>query len=608
MFKETIYTPLALGDRFNVAFPDNRIPNGYIDKTKTRIGITYTGFHDDRNSISIIPSVPIIEDALANYPYLNLFEIKHKVTPVMIAEYLQSNAKYKRIVTTPESFGKIITATKNIGKLQWLYDESFLYLDEVHCYATEAFRDDILIPFDFEYDYVWKFKNMAMGTATSFKFSDPRIKNMQQYKITYKEKFGKITIVNNYSPQAIIHQMLTHPDMFPGNVHIFFNSVTVAGEVIRAAGISNVNIYCRDDERNMGNLQDASVFFKDKPIEGDFQKFNFYSCRYNEGWDLKDEKTATIILLTDVRIPHSLIGIPFKGFQAVGQLKVTPHQIYHITNNHGKGNMKSFESIQQKHLYNAANYIALYNKHIADCKQDNIEDDGKLKLIKSYTGFKNDIAELYYMGLDQDICAEFCKEHYNNVNIIKETWESLNYDAEIKVFDLEPIVRIKKTQEEINQQVIEHFETWRINPDQYEYGIAETTISKYKIEFAPLYEAYIILGADEIKNLGYNDKAMKTALIETSNKNAEAKIRLMLIDKFKIGNRYTKKYMKEKLQELYDLRGIKKPNGKREIATAEKLNALGLFQLNECKLDDESGKKAHGYEIIGINFTLKLAA
>ncbi|MBB6129872.1 DEAD/DEAH box helicase family protein, partial [Mucilaginibacter lappiensis] len=317
MFKETIYKTLALGDRFNVAFPDKRIPNGYIDKTKTRIGITYTCFHDDRDSISIIPSVPIIEDALLNYPYLKLFEVKKKVTPEMIAEYLESDVQYKRIVTTPESFGKIISAAISIGKLQRLYETFFLYLDEAHCYASEAFRDDILIPFDYEHDYVYKFENMAMGTATSFQFSDPRIKNLSRYKMIYKEKFGKITIVNNYNPQAVMHQMLTNPDLFPGNVHIFFNSVTMIGQVIKVADISNVNIYCRDDERNMANLQDTSVFFKDRPREGEFQKFNFYSCRYNEGWDLKDDSTATIILLTDVRVPNSLIGIPFKGYQAV---------------------------------------------------------------------------------------------------------------------------------------------------------------------------------------------------------------------------------------------------------------------------------------------------
>ncbi|MBB6130402.1 hypothetical protein HDF22_004542, partial [Mucilaginibacter lappiensis] len=36
--------------------------------------------------------------------------------------------------------------------------------------------------------------------------------------------------------------------------------------------------------------------------------------------------------------------------------------------------------------------------------------------------------------------------------------------------------------------------------------------------------------------------------------------------------------------------------------------ALGLFHLYRCKLDDESGKKAHGYEIVKVNFVLKLTA
>jgi hypothetical protein len=603
VFNKTIYKPLALADRFNVAFPNNRIPNGYIDKTKTRLGITYTCFHDERDSISVIPSVPIIDDALLNYPYLNLFEVKTKVTPKMIADYLESDAQYKRLVTTPESFEKIIFAAMSIGKLQWLYDCFFLYLDEIHCYATEAFRDDILKPFDYEHNYVYKFKNRAMGTATTFRYSDPRIQNQQQYKMTYTEKFGKITIINNYNPQAVIHHMLTNPDMFPGNVYIFFNSVKMMGQIIKAAGISNVNVYCRHDERNMGNLEDCKVFFKEKPLKEEYQKFNFFSCRYNEGWDLKDDSTATIILLTDVRIPHSLIGIPFKGYQAVGRLQVQPHTIYHITNNFCKTGMRSFEAIQEKCIYNANKQISYYNEHIAACANDNMDDDGRLAtLIKQFAGYENGVAKLYHMGVDQVICAEYCKEHYSNIYTIKETWETLNYETEFKVIDLDPVVRAKHSKEQINKQVIDCFELWKYNPGQYEYGIAEEIITKYKLEFAPLYEAYLVLGADELLKLNYNDKAMKTALIQTSNNNSEVKLRLALIEEFRVGSRYTKKYMKDRLQQLFNSLGIKKPNGCIEVATAEKLYKLGLFELEGCKTDDGTGKLVHAFEVTRVNY------
>ena len=66
---------MGIDSYFNTAFSDQRIPNGFIDKTKTRIGITYTNLHDTRNTITVIPSVAIIQDAMLNYQDLNLFAV-----------------------------------------------------------------------------------------------------------------------------------------------------------------------------------------------------------------------------------------------------------------------------------------------------------------------------------------------------------------------------------------------------------------------------------------------------------------------------------------------------------------------------------------------------
>lgn len=455
MTKEVIYKDLNLGDRFNVAFPDNRIPaNSNTNKKKTRLGITYTCFKDKRNFIAVLPSVAIIEDALIDPEYvdLKLFPVKEHVTPEMVKEYLESDAEYKRILTTPESFEKIITAAKD--RLTWLHKNFFIYLDEVHCYATEAFRDDILKPFE----HFWNFDNKAVGTATYFPFSDPRFKSLQPYEMRYTEKFGKITIVNYHSPRAVLNHLLTHPEEFPGRVHIFFNTVTECGEAIRTAGIEDVNIYCRNDERNMINLDDMKVHFRPQPIQEEYKKFNFYSCRYNDGWNLRDDETATMVLVTDTSIPHSLIGIPYKGFQAVGRLMVKPHKIYHVTNNFGKEGMKSLEEIQTKWHYNAEKHIDYYNQHIESCAIDKMEDNGLLKeLVKPFAKFKGDKAEKHPYKVDQFACAEFCKEHYNSLNTIRQTWESLNYETELAKFDIEPIKPSKRLAV-VNKQVIER---WR---------------------------------------------------------------------------------------------------------------------------------------------------
>jgi hypothetical protein len=171
-----------------------------------------------------------------------------------------------------------------------------------------------------------------------------------------------------------------------------------------------------------------------------------------------------------------------------------------------------------------------------------------------------------------------------------------------------PVVKDRKSQEAVNREIIEQLEDWKRNPSQYEYGITEATIAKYQLDFQLLYEAYSVLGLEKIKELEYNDKAMKTALINYSNENAQAKLHLMLIDEFKLNERYTTQYIKSKLQECYNLCGIKKPNGNNEVATASKLNDLGLFELYACKIPNSSGKPDNGYEVIRINFDYRQAA
>lgn len=604
----TIYKHLNLTDKFNQAFPDQRIPNGIIDKTKTRLGISYTAFHDKRHSIIVIPGQAIIEDAITAYPELMLFPVMDGVTSEDVAVYLQSDARYKRIVITPESFGKIVSAASRIKKKQWLFNEFFLYLDEFHCYASEAFRKDILIPF--EDDCVWRFKNRAFGSATPFEYSDPRFAKEQMYKMLYKEKFGKITIVNDANPKAALNYMLMHPEMFPGKVYIFFNSVTEIGETIRATGITDVNVYCRYEEKNMENLEGASIYFKYQPMEDEYKKFNFFSCRYNEGWDLKDDETATLILVTDVHIPHSLIGIPFKGFQAVGRLKVPPHKIYHITNNYHKEGMKSFKDIQNKCIYNATKYIEAYNLHRANCKKDEVEDDERLKeMITAFSKFDDQgNASIHYMHNDQLIYAEYCKQHYNSISTIEETWQSLNYNTEVVSFNLVPIERSKKTTAQINKQLVEQYKEWKEHPEQYVYAVASKTIAKYKVEFELLFQAIEILGIDEIEALEYDDQAMKTALIDKSNKNAEAKLRIMLIDTFKLNTSYSKKFIKQQLQRFYNELHIQKPTGEIKTATAAQLKEFGLFVLKECKLVTESGRPDNGFEVIKLCYTQKQVA
>jgi hypothetical protein len=609
MSKPTIYIPMKLGDKFNVAFPDGFIPEGVIDKTKCRVGINYQAFHEPRHTIIVVPTQAIIDDAKLNYPKLNLFGLHGGVDTEDVSNYLKTDTKYFKIVTTPDSFWRIISAARKISRLQWLYKKAFLYLDEFHCYAIESYRDGILTPFN--NDEVWAFKKKAFGSATYYPMSDPRFKKLQHYKLTYTEKFGTVNVIHDRHPRLVLEHMINHAEeYFPGPVVIWYNSVTQSGEVINNTRIEDAAVFCRDDEKNMVNLKGASIYYRQQPKDGEYKKFNFFSRRYDEGWALRAGDNVTIILITDIHAPHTLVGIPYQGFQAIGRLENPPHKIYHITNNYNKDNMRVFETIEANWLYNSEANVAYYNRQLKDREAKCIKDDGGLKdFITPYARFSDcGEAEVYHQKLDQVICGEWMKEHYSNKRTIAEGWEQCNYNTTEQSFYLQPIIKDRTSKENINRQVIERYLEWKKHPERYVYQLASQTITSDKIEFELLFQALEILGEREIARLNYNDSAMSKALIEISNKNAEAKIRLILTKEYKLQGKYTKASLKQRLQQLYDEFEVKKPNGTRKLATAEQFSDIGLFQMKECKAENELGQIKPGFQIVKLLYTLSMAA
>lgn len=615
MFSLPHVITLPLAARFKDAFPDTKNHNGLIpdnaiiNKGKTGFGITYSEFRANRHSIIAVPQTPIIEDKVDEHSDRNPLAVMQGVTIDSIAQYLEcKQVRYKKIAVTPESFWKIVEAAKSIGKEQWLYDEFFCFLDECHCYACDAFREDILTPFR----YFWSFRNKALGSATPYPFSDPRFQTLTHYKIRFEEKFGVINIVHDKDPKAVLNYYLTHPELFPGKVFIFYNSVTSIGQAVRSSGIQDVNIYCRDDEKNLENLEEAHVHFQRTTKEGSFKKFNFFSCRYNEGWDLRDDPSATIILITDTSIPHSLVGIDYRGFQAVGRLRLElgekPHKIIHITNTLENEDMIDRTTIELNVLDNAKSHIKYFNTFLPKNKKKGMKDILDLEdFIKPYSRFENGIAVIDHYKIDQLVYARASRLQYSSIENIENCWQNCNYETERTQFSFPKIQKVRKSQETINKEVIELFEEYKAHPEKYHFSEAQRQTAKLKEDYEILFQAYEMLGLEEIEKLNYNNKEMKAKLIEKSNTNKEAKLRLMVSEQITTG-KYTKKEIKSILQGIYDALEIKNPDGSRKVAKASELQDLGMFQIAEVKETTPKGTRINKIHIVASLYTRKVAA
>lgn len=138
--------------------------NCILDKTLTGLGATSCEIEAKRNSIIIEPNVPVILGKLNNYD--NIEAVYQKCTPYNIKAYLKLDMKYKKIMTTPESFEKIRKAAKELGIN--IYEKFFCLYDECEKTTQDIdYRRSITKPI---HDF-FAFKDKAMVSATPLDMS-----------------------------------------------------------------------------------------------------------------------------------------------------------------------------------------------------------------------------------------------------------------------------------------------------------------------------------------------------------------------------------------------------------------------------------------------------
>jgi len=608
---------LKLTDYLNKAFPDEQLPmNAIIEKGKCGIGGTYMELKNtNRKSIIVVPTIGIIEDKIYStdenekLKYPDLYAIYGKMKPKNILDCL-INVQPKKIIITPDSLGKFIDAAKSIPLL-WLTikKEYFILFDEFHAIITEVFRNKMIDAFE----QLFEFENKSFISATPYYFSDPRMRNLKRYKIAFYEKFGMINIVNAKSVESALNAILTEAVETTGNVHIFYNSVTEITEAVNRAKLKDCNIYCSDKSENMETLGNLRQFYNPRPTTGQYKKFNFYTSKYFEGWDLEDNN-CSIVLVTDVHKPHTKIGIPNKGVQAVGRIrtkpdkpKTYPSMIYHITNHSYKSNMEKQEYFIKKYFFNANEATKDYNTYLDNCKRIGFEPlEERTELVKKFTTIdaKTGKAVLSHTKVDQLINTSTCDEIYNHIVFIKEAWGNANYNVQIADYEelLEP-KDMKRISKPSTKEILKAFQ--KLQPKSefvFNSEEAEKQLNQLKKQYPDIYEAYLKLTPKEIESTDYKIKEIQKLLILKNNKDAEIKVLKMLSLSFRIGEKYTKAEIKTKLQKIYNDAGYK------ETAKAEHLQSKKWYELKERKIRNKSGKYNNGFEIIRAEFSVIISS
>lgn len=589
----------AMDTLFKDIYPDGIPSNAYIDKTKTALGLTFSEFHAKRNSIIVVPTKQIIDDKINSYASLKPFAIhgdKKNIDDSLKAYLENDKIKHKKIVTTPDSFAKIIKVAKEAEMLGDVLNNYFCLLDEVHCYATEKFRGNILAPLN----WFWKFKHKAVGSATPYHFSDPNFHKLDYIKLMFNETFGKIRLIIYDDVVEALAFLLSDLSAFEGNVHIFLNSVELINRIINKAllkGKDTVAIFCAEEERNANTLGDNGQYFRGTTVTGGYAKVNFYSTKYNEGWDLVDNDKCTFVLATDVGYRHSLASIQFKGFQAVGRLRsaekidgrpkhIRPNAIYHITNTiplAKREPFKHFQTVEEEWYFEAIEHVTYYNTFTKKRKEIKLEDKGNVyRLIKPFAKIEDEVAVVVPTKVDQNVYEEYYGQFYYSGGLIKQAWEDMNYEVEVTELPSD-LVPQGESRRAVNKRIVDTLEKIKSNPAEYDEAIVAGYIRRLNRTHKNLLLSYEALGAKLLEELDYDDDKMRKERVALSNRNRMHDVKNELLNELEFEVKKAKAEVKALLQAKYDKHKVYGNRGGIKRANVKDLKEMGIGFIEKGK-------------------------
>lgn len=564
--------------------------NSIINKGRCGIGGTYLEIKARRNSIIIVPTNAIIDNKCfdsSGVLWPKFLDVRGRFYPKHFAElkqFIESDQINKKIFCTPEGLDKIIKCGVDV---EMIYNDWFLLLDEAHTLITDAFRGEILKTFQ----YFFNFKYKTVISATPYTFSDPRFDHFDIYNIRFRGYVGRMELINTINVNAVLYTRLINPKYFPGRVHIFLNSVSGIAQAIRTSQITDCSIFCRDEKENLNKLDELRGYHKEFPSEETFSKFNFYTSKYFEGWDLNDAN-ATIIVISDINNLTLKTGVSNKCVQAAGRNRRYSHKIIHITNHRSIDDQRPFKQIEDETLVTASSAINNWNNHLVDLQNTTSTPDKdfeEVALKYSDLDEKTQYATINHSKVDQIINQLFCNQEYNHINYIHNAWERSGY----KVKELEyhvpklpaDVINLNKTNGV--RVMVEFLEALHKNSERDfpGYKAIENLLPENKEDIISYYN---LIGPDRIRALGCNLKLITVEFNEKRNELNRSFVKEKYFAKFDKTRRSIND-IRALLEELYFTFEIVNPKTS-TIMTAHAADLKGMFtKVKQCKILGENG-------------------
>ena len=510
-------------------------------------GATTLELKTNRNSLIIVPNVPVIQSKEKKKPYPK--GVYEDVTVSEVVTYLKENNRYK-IMTTPESFGKIKVACEkcNIN----IYSEFFLLMDECHQLVKDVdYRNFIVLPMaDF-----FKFKNKAMVSATPLGFSDPRLKKFDTLEVRADYDYQQeITVINAYNTTKAIGEYLeTHQN---GTICFFVNSVTQIYSIMKHFNLlEDSTVYCAP--KSVTKLREGYDFtnaYKEWSAET-MKRYNFFTGRFFSAFDLDLTYKPDLVMITDPYIsPYTMLDVDTDCIQICGRFRNGINSATHIYRANPEICVKSKEQVEQDihDLEIGYNTLRRYYNN-ADSREDRMAF-GQVIDIHPYRKYLYPDLTKNWFRIDCTVnevlvegrynSEQTMTDWYNECHYFTPTFEVCNSDENDEKME---IIMSARTTRDKRKKMVEIL-------SQFEQPLSENAfdfINKIRKIDPLIVEAFELLGKEGIEEQNYNQQKINEKLILRQRKGNRA-IRLIK-NSFKIGNSYTNDYIKDELTRIFDM-------------------------------------------------------
>ncbi|MGI4727813.1 MAG: hypothetical protein ACRYGB_04500 [Janthinobacterium lividum] len=563
------------------------LPNAIYPKTIPGCGFTrYAIQYFLHNLIGILPNVPVIEAKVArhneDFPDQKILGVYKGITVAMIKEYLKSDVKYKRILSTPEGFmDKVVKAFEDPEEMQQTF---FLLYDECERIVTDSsYRGAMAAPLD----TLFKFSKKALVSATTLPFTDDRFKDFSYYIIEPTYDYSQpLTLVSTNNVAEAVKKYIDQLDT--ERVCVFINSTAGIKSIIDNLGIADESVaFCSEDSvlslRGKGFINARSNF----SIEA-MRKYNFFTSRYFSAFDIEIEERPDVLMVTDVFFAeHSILDPQTEVIQIVGRLRNGVSSIAHITNYNPKIDFMSKDEAfyyLKGSLDTFEGFIAGHDKAINPGSKKTFNKAIEASEEKRY--YSN--GKLNYFMVDNFIHENRVKGYYQEAASLKKAYESVSkhftvtyQDDSYKLEDSELfMMHTKQTKAQKWQFAAELFDQWTSKNGKFAFA-PTSMMNKLIGEYNFIYKAYWSIGLEGLEQANYDQVAIEKAVRESDAKSLLRRLAPEVYTFFNENTTYQELEIFTGLQSVY-----------KNIALERKLTSSFIRKFFEAYRTTLKGEKA----------------